>query len=346
MQYRPLGTTGLNVSAICLGTMTWGQQNSETDAHAQLDYAVAQGVNFVDTAEMYPVPPTADTQGLTESYLGSWLAKPGNRQKVILASKVVGRSDSFDYIRGSKPTLSRANILAACDASLKRLQTEVIDLYQLHWPDRKTNFFGELGYRYDATDESVALEESLSALQELVKAGKIRHIGLSNETPWGVQHCLRLAEQKGLPRIMSIQNPYNLVNRSYEIGLAEISLREQCGLLAYSPLGFGVLTGKYRNGNMPKGSRLTIYTRFGRYNGTRTFSAMEEYCRIAEKHGLTPAQMALAFVNRQSFVSSNIIGATNLEQLAENIASIDITLNQDILAAIEAVHQQNPNPAP
>lgn len=346
MQYRYLGNTQEKLSLLCLGTMTWGQQNSEADAHAQLDYAVAQGINFVDVAEMYPVPPTAETQGRTEEYLGTWLKKNGNRQKVFLATKVTGRSEMFPYIRDGKPILDRKNIHAACDASLRRLQTEVIDLYQLHWPDRKTNCFGILGYQFDASDASVSLEETLTALQELVQAGKIRHIGLSNETPWGVMECLRLAETKGLPRIQSIQNPYNLVNRSFEIGLAEVAIREKVGLLAYSPLAFGVLTGKYRGGVKPAGTRLTVYTRFGRYNGERTFAAMEAYCQIAEKHGLSPAQMALAYVNSRPFLTSNIIGATSLEQLKENIGSVNIKLDEEVINAIEAVHQNNPNPAP
>lgn len=346
MQYHELGTTGEKVSQLCLGTMTWGQQNSESDAHAQLDYAVSEGINLVDVAEMYPVPPTAETQGLTEKYLGTWLAQKGNRQKVLVATKVTGRSEMFPYIRDGKQTLDRKNIIAACDASLQRLQTEVIDLYQMHWPDRKTNCFGILGYQFDASDESVSLEESLSALQELQQAGKIRHIGLSNETPWGVMECLRLAETKGLPRIQSIQNPYNLVNRSFEIGLAEITIREKVGLLAYSPLAFGVLTGKYRGGVKPAGSRLTIYTRFGRYNGERTFAAMEEYCKIAESEGLSPAQLALAFVNSRPFVTSNIIAGTTMAQLKENVDSLQIALRPETLEAIEAVHQTYPNCAP
>lgn len=346
MQYRLLGNTQEKVSLICLGTMTWGQQNSEADAHTQLDYAINQGINFVDVAEMYPVPPTADTQGRTEEYLGTWLKQNGNRQKILLATKVTGRSEMFPYIRDGKPILDRKNIHAACDASLKRLQTDVIDLYQMHWPDRKTNCFGVLGYQFDATDESVTLEESLSALQELVKAGKIRHIGLSNETPWGVMECLRLADKLGLSRIQSIQNPYNLVNRSFEIGLAEMSIREKVGLLAYSPLAFGVLTGKYRGGVKPAGSRLTVYTRFGRYNGERTFDAAEAYYQIAEKHGLSPAQMALAYVNSRPFTTSTIIGATSLEQLKENIDSLQATLSDEVLSEIEAVHNGNPNPAP
>ncbi len=346
MHYRTLGSTPEKVSLICLGTMTWGQQNSEADAHAQLDYATDQGINFVDVAEMYPVPPTAETQGKTEEYLGTWLKKSGNRQKILLASKVTGRSEMFPYIRDGKQTLDRKNIHAACDASLKRLQTDLIDLYQLHWPDRKTNCFGVLGYQFDASDESVKLEESLSALQELVTAGKIRHIGISNETPWGMMECLRLAEKLGLPRIMSIQNPYNLVNRSFEIGLAEMAIREKVGLLAYSPLAFGVLTGKYRGGIKPAGSRLTVYTRFGRYNGERTFAAAEAYCEIAEKHGLSPTQMALAYVNSRPFTTSNIIGATTMAQLKENIESVHITLSSEILEEIEAVHNINPNPAP
>ena len=346
MQYRPLGNTQEKVSLICLGTMTWGEQNTEAEAHAQLDFALERGINFVDVAEMYPVPPKAETQGRTEEYLGSWLKRGSNRERMLVASKVVGRSDGFEYLRGEKPTLSRKHILEAVEGSLRRLQTDVIDLYQLHWPDRKTNFFGELGYNYDATDESIALQESLGALQTLVEQGKIRYIGLSNETPWGLHECLRLADQMGLPRVVSVQNPYNLLNRTYEVGLAEMSIRERVGLLAYSPLAFGILSGKYRDGQMPEGARLTLYDRFQRYKGERSLQAIDHYCEIAQQHDISPAQMALAYVNQKPFVTSNIIGATSLTQLQENIESVDISLTQEILQAIEAVHTSNPNPAP
>ena len=345
MNRRKLGNTEIEVSALCLGTMTWGEQNTEAEAHEQMDYAIAQGINFFDTAELYPVPPKVDTQGRTEEYIGSWFKKSGKRDQIILATKVVGRSN-MEWFRGEEARLSRTHIMQALDASLKRLQTEYIDLYQLHWPERKTNYFGQLGYTHDPKDNAIPLEETLTALGEAVKAGKIRHIGLSNETPWGLAKCLQLAEQKGLPRVVSVQNPYSLLNRTYEIGLAEMSIREKAGLLAYSPLGFGILSGKYRGGKKPAGSRLTLYERFQRYLNTRSVAATDRYCEIAEQHGLSPAQMALAFVTRQPFVSSNIIGATSMAQLKENIDSIHVTLSQDVLDDIEAIHQQNPNPAP
>lgn len=346
MQYRPLGNTDIHVSLICLGTMTWGEQNSEADAHAQLDYALSQGVNFIDVAEMYPVPPRAATQGLTESYIGSWLQARGKRDDVVIATKVVGRSANFDYLGRGETRLTRAQIHAAIDGSLKRLQTDYVDLYQLHWPDRSTNYFGELGYTHKASDDPVPLEDTLGALAELVSAGKIRHIGLSNDTPWGMAQCLRLHEQHSLPRVMSVQNPYNLLNRSYEVGLAEMSIREQCGLLAYSPLAFGVLSGKYLDGARPDAARLTLFERFQRYTGVQAGTATARYVALAHEHGLDPAQMALAFVNAQPFVTSNIIGATTLSQLQDNIASADITLAPDVLTGINAIHRDISNPCP
>ena len=267
MNYSNLGNTNLKVSKICLGTMTWGEQNSEAQAHEQMDFAVNNGVNFFDTAEMYPVPPMAKTQGKTEEYIGTWCAKTGKRKDVILATKVVGRSENFDYIRqGYKPILDRRNIEYALNQSLKRLQTDYIDLYQLHWPDRKVNNFGQLGYEFDGKDEAITLKETLEILNDFIKQGKIRYIGLSNETPWGVLDSIRNSEKYDLPKVQSIQNPYSLLNRTYEIGLAEISIREKCGLLAYSPLAFGVLTGKYLNGQKPANTRITLYQRFQRYN--------------------------------------------------------------------------------
>ncbi len=345
MQLRPLGTTDLSVSVICLGTMTWGEQNDEAEAHEQMDYAVSQGVNFFDTAELYPVPPKAETQGRTDEIIGTWFAKCGKRDDIILASKVTGRSEGMSWFRGGA-RLSKEQIIQACNDSLKRLQTDYIDLYQLHWPERSTNYFGKLGYTHTDDDDAIALETSLEALDELVKAGKVRHIGLSNETPWGMLECLRLAEQKGLPRIMSVQNPYNLLNRTYEIGMAEISIREQCGLLAYSPLAFGVLTGKYLGGNKPEGARLTLFDRFQRYTTEKAERATERYVEIAQAHNLDPAQMALAYVNQQPFLTSNIIGATSLEQLKTNIASAEITLSDEMIQAIQDVHNEHPNPCP
>lgn len=345
MEYRLLGTTGINVSLICLGSMTWGEQNTEQEGHAQLDYALAQGINFMDVAEMYPVPPKAETQGATERILGTWLKRRSDRDKLVIATKVTGKDEGFSYLRGGT-RLSREHILAAADASLKRLQTDYIDLYQLHWPERCTNYFGQLGYEHVAEEGLVSLEESLSALAELVQAGKVRHIGISNETPWGVMEYLRLAREKGLPRIASIQNPYSLLNRSYEVGLAEMSIREQCGLLAYSPLGFGVLTGKYEGGAKPAGARLTLFQRFQRYNTPKGREAASRYAALARKHGLKPAQMALAYVNSRPFVTANIIGATTLEQLQENIASISVILPAEVLAEMEAIHREIPNPCP
>ena len=343
MQTRPLGRTGLDVSRLCLGTMTFGEQNTEAEAHEQLDRAVAFGVNFIDTAEMYPVPPKAETQGLTESYVGSWLKARGARDDVIIATKAAG--PGLDHIRGG-PRLTREHLHQAIDDSLARLQTDYVDLYQLHWPDRRANFFGRLGYEHDAEEDAVALEESLSALQELVQAGKIRAVGLSNETPWGVMHALRLAERQGLPRVASVQNPYSLLNRSFEVGLAEIAHREDVGLLAYSPLAFGKLSGKYLDGAWPEGARLTLYERFQRYNTPQADEATRAYVEIAREHGLDPAQMALAYVNSRSFLTSNIIGATSMAQLESNLASESLRLDDEVLAAIEAVHQRIPNPSP
>jgi aryl-alcohol dehydrogenase-like predicted oxidoreductase len=346
MEYRRLGRTDLNVSAICLGTMTWGEQNTEVEAFAQMDLALAQGVNFWDTAELYPVPPRAETAGRTEEIIGNWLTSRGQRDKVILATKVKGRSAALAHQAGQARDLSRAQVLRAIEGSLKRLQTDYIDLYQLHWPDRPTNCFGQLGYVHQADAHSVPLRETLSALAEAVRAGKIRHVGLSNETPWGVLECLRLAEQEGLPRVVSIQNPYSLLNRSFEVGLAEMAIREEVGLLAYSPLAFGVLSGKYRGGTKPAGARLTLFKQFTRYLNPRAVAATEAYLAIAERHNLNPAQMALAFVTQQPFVTSNIIGATTLAQLEENIASSAVRLSADVLREIEAVQADNPNPAP
>lgn len=345
MDYRTLGSTDLKVSVICLGTMTWGEQNTEKEGHQQLNYAIAQGVNFIDVAEMYPVPPRASTQGETERILGSWLAQRADRDTLIVATKVTGKDAGFTYLRGG-PRLSRAHILQAADDSLKRLQTDYIDLYQLHWPERNTNYFGQLGYAHQEEEDIISLQESLEALAELVKAGKVRHVGLSNETPWGAMECLRLARECGLPRIVSIQNPYSLLNRSYEVGLAEMSIREQCGLLAYSPLAFGVLTGKYEGGAQPKGARLTLFQRFQRYNTPKGREAASRYVALARRCGLSPAQMALAFVNGRPFVTANIIGATTMEQLRENIASIDVQLSQEVLAEIESIHTDICNPCP
>ena len=304
------------------------------------------GVNFIDTAEMYPVPPMAETYTRTEQYIGNWLSQRGNRDKVILATKVASRADWLDYIRDGNIRLDRKNIEAAVNASLKRLQTDHIDLYQLHWPDRNTNYFGKLGYEYAPKDKPVPIEETITVMDELVKSGKIRHYGLSNETPWGAMKFVQLAEHHGYNRPVSIQNPYSLLNRSYEIGLSEVSHHEDMGLLAYSPLGFGVLSGKYLGGASPAGARLTLFERFTRYSNDNAVRATQDYVTIAKRHQLDPAQMALAYVNSRSFLTSNIIGATTLEQLKSNIESINLQLSDEVLQEIEAVHQNNPNPSP
>ena len=347
MEYRKLGQTSLDVSLIALGTMTWGEQNSLADAFKQMDYALEHGINFFDVAEMYPVAPKPETQGRSEDYIGQWLNKTGNRDKIILASKVTGRGDANPgtaHIRGG-PRLNRAQIHQAIDGSLQRLQTDYIDLYQVHWPERSTNFFGELGYQ-PKTDDGISIEETLSALAELVVAGKVRYLGISNETPWGVMEYLRLASEKNLPRIASIQNPYNFLNRSFEIGLAEMSMREQVSMLAYSPLAFGVLSGKYLGGKKPAGSRLALFDRFIRYGNPYAEAATEAYVALAREHGLEADQMALAFVNSRPFMTSNIIGATTMQQLKRNIDSIDVKLDESVIAAIEAIHHRYCIPSP
>ncbi|MGO1501297.1 MAG: NADP(H)-dependent aldo-keto reductase [Marinobacter sp.] len=345
MQTRKLGNTDIDVSLICLGTMTWGEQNTEQDAFEQLDYATSEGVNFIDAAEMYPVPPRAKTQGLTEAYLGSWLAKRGRRDDLVITSKAAGPGNGLSYLRNG-PRLTRDHIIEACDASLKRLQTDYIDLYQVHWPDRNTNFFGKLGYEHDAEEQATPIEETLEALNELVEAGKVRHIGISNETPWGTMEYLRLAREKGWPRIASIQNPYNLLNRSFEVGMAEIANREQAGLLAYSPLAFGMLSGKYLGGKWPEKARMTLFERFSRYTNERGLDATRAYVELAQQNGLSPVQMALAYVNTRSFVTSNIIGATTMEQLRENLGALSVNLSPDVLETIEAIHQEFTYPCP
>ena len=346
MLYRELGNTGLKVSLIGLGTMTWGEQNSQEEAYQQMDYALSRGVNFFDVAELYPVPPKASTYGATEKIIGAWFSERKNRSRVILASKVTGRS-GMDWMRGGS-RLTPKQIIEACEASLKRLATDYIDLYQLHWPDRSTNFFSKLDYTGAADSEDVTpLETQLEALAQLVKAGKVRHVGLSNETPWGVMRCLHLAETRGLPRVVSVQNPYNLLNRSFDVGLAEVAMRERCGLLAYSPLGFGVLSGKYLGGKQPDGARLTLFgAMFGRYTHPRAQEITQKYVDIANKHKLEPAVMALAFVNSRPWLTSNLIGATNMEQLEMNISSAFVTLPQEAATEIDALHEAWSNPCP
>lgn len=350
MQFRKLGQTDLDVSLICLGTMTWGSQNSEAEAHAQIDYALDQGVNFLDTAEGYPVTPvSAETTGRTEEYIGSWLTKSGKRDRIVLATKVAGpgRPNDVRQFRGGNNRLDRRNIILAIDDSLRRLRTDYVDLYQLHWPDRPVASFGGRGIaKLDDPVETVPIEETLSTLGDLVKAGKVRHVGVSNENPWGVSEYLRLAREQGLPRIVSIQNAYSLLNRVFEIGLSEFALREQVGLLAYSPLAAGNLTGKYLGGTTPSGSRRAVAKQFVRYDTVGQLPASARYVALAHAHGLDPAQLALAYVNSRPFVTSTIIGATSLDQLRTDIGSIDLTLSAEILSEIEAIHRAIPDPCP
>jgi aryl-alcohol dehydrogenase-like predicted oxidoreductase len=347
MQYRPLGRTGLQVSAIGLGTMTWGRQNTEAEGHAQMDVALDHGISFWDTAEMYAIPPVAESYGTTEAIIGSWFKSRGKRDRVILATKAIGAANGgFPWVRGGTAKLDRANLTAAVDASLTRLQTDVIDLYQLHWPDRVNNRFGQRSYAHRPQHDGTPLAETLAVLGDLIRAGKIRHIGLSNETPWGVMTCLKLAETQGLPRIASVQNAYNLLNRTYESGLAEIGLREDVGLLAYSPLGAGTLAGKYLGGVVPAGTRRAIDHRKSRYETPNADAATAAYLEVARRHGLSPTQMAIAFVLRQDFVASALIGATTMEDLTSNITALDVALSDEVMQEIEAVHARLPDPCP
>lgn len=349
MKYRPLGETGMQVPLIGLGTMTWGQQNNLQQACEQMDYALARGVNLFDVAEMYPVPPRPETAGETERCVGTWLRQSGKRSDVIIATKVTGRADqkksALSHIReGAR--LSRDHIRRAIEGSLERMQTDYIDLYQVHWPERATNFFGARGYSHNPDGDGIAIEETLRALAELVDEGLIKHIGISNETPWGTMEYLRLAADHGLPTVACIQNVYNLLNRQFETGLAEMSIRENVGLLAYSPMAFGVLSGKYLNNQKPSGARLTLFDRFTRYDSPQTLAATEAYADIANRQGLSLAQMSLAFVCQQPFVASCLIGATTMEQLKENIDAAEVVLSEEVMAEIEDVHNCYPDPAP
>lgn len=344
-QKHPLGHGDLVVPEVCLGTMTFGEQTAEADAHAQLDYALAAGINFIDTAEMYAVPPRAETCGASESIVGRWLARQ-QRDKILVATKVAGPARSLGWIRNGPPTMDRSNIRAAIEGSLQRLQTDYIDLYQLHWPERNQPMFGQWQFEPEKERECTPIREQLEALAELVKEGKIRHIGVSNEHPWGIMQFVRLADELGLPRIASIQNAYHLLNRTFESGLAEVCHRERVGLLAYSPLAFGHLTGKYlANPSAP--GRLTLWPSFGqRYTKPNVVPALQAYVELAHRHGLTPTQLALGFVRSRWFVASTIIGASSLSQLKETLPATQAPLSAQLLAEIDEIHLRYPNPAP
>ena len=346
MNYRKLGNTDLDVSTICLGTMTWGEQNSQEEGFEQMDYALDQGINFLDAAEMYPSPCRKETYGETEKVIGNWLSKRKNRDKIILASKISG--PGMSYIRGGGPQFSKENFSLAIENSLKRLKTDYIDLYQLHWPERKTNFFGKLGYEHkDNSNEWNNFESILINLEKFIKQGKIRYIGLSNETPWGLSKFLEVSKLKSLPKMMSVQNAYNLLCRTYEIGIAEISIREESGLLAYSPLAGGFLTGKYQNNNLPENSRQKLFgDYYTRYNKPHASLVIEKYFDIAKKFGLDFAQMSIKFCEIQKFVTSTIIGATTMEQLKTNIESVNVDLDKEVIKEINNVHLMHSNPCP
>jgi aryl-alcohol dehydrogenase-like predicted oxidoreductase len=345
MKYTTLPNTDIQVSKICLGTMTFGQQNTEAEGHAQMDYALEQGVNFFDTAEMYSVPARQETYGSTERILGTWFQKTGNRDKVVLASKIAGPNPNFTYMR-EKNDFSPASIQYALDKSLERLQTDYIDLYQLHWPERKTNFFGQRGFKVqdDAWEDNI--HAVLETLNGFIQQGKIKHIGLSNETPWGIMRFLEESKYHNLPRIKTVQNPYSLLNRLYENGSAEIGIRENVGLLAYSPMAFGVLSGKFLTGEAHPNARINLFPQFSRYNSEQSAAATRLYNEIAQQNGLTLTQLALAFIEQQPFVTSTIIGATTMEQLKENIDTINVTLSEELLQAIDGVQAKIPDPAP
>jgi aryl-alcohol dehydrogenase-like predicted oxidoreductase len=348
MQFNTLGNSELTVSQICLGTMTFGEQNNQTEAFEQLDYAIAHGINFIDTAELYAIPPKAETYGATEAIIGNWLANRGRRDDLVLASKIAGPgADWVGHIRQGKSRFDDKNISEALDNSLQRLKTDYLDLYQLHWPERKTNYFGKLGYQHDSSEEDMtSVVETLQALEKQIKAGKIRYIGLSNETPWGMMQFISVAKAMNLPVISSIQNPYSLLNRTYEIGCAEISYRENVPLLAYSPLGFGVLSGKYLQNNAPPTARMSLWPHYARYSNQKAIQATQAYVDLAVQHQLDPAQMALAYVNSRAFVAATIIGATNMQQLKTNIGSEQLMLSDEVVTAIEEIHKAIPNPAP
>ncbi len=345
MEYRPLGRTDLKVSALCLGTMTWGEQNSEQDAFVQIARAKAAGINFMDTAEMYPVPPRAETYASTERIIGNWFRRSSDRADWILASKIAGPGNGISHVRDGNLKFNRQHIVAALDASLERLQTDWLDLYQLHWPERRTNFFGQLGYQHQE-ESFTPLEETLEVLDEQVRAGKIRHIGLSNETPWGTMTFLRLAEERGWPRAVSIQNPTTCSTAASRWAWRKSPSASSAACWPTSPMAFGMLSGKYADGARPANARISLYSRFTRYTNPQAEAACARYVALAREHGMEPAQMALAYVTSRPFVTSNIIGATSLEQLETNLGSIDLRLDEEVLAGIDAIHREQPNPAP
>ena len=348
METRKLGKTDISVSALCLGTMTWGEQNTQDDAFAQMDYALEQGINFFDTAELYAAPPRRETYGATETIIGHWFQQRGQRDKIVLATKVVGPSAQMGYMRqsGEAPRLNRAHIREALEGSLRRLQTDYIDLYQLHWPHRDANTFGRLNFQQTPDEDMIAPKETLAVLDELVREGKVRHVGLSNETPWGVMTFKKLAEQGRGPEVVSIQNPYSLLNRSFEVGLAEVALREQVGLLAYAPLAAGALSGKYLDGARPTGARMTLFPQQTRYVNPQGLGATADYLALAQKHGVNPVHMALAFVTTRPFVTSNIFGARTMDQLKHAIASQDFVFSDDLLRDLEDLGRKHTIPCP
>ena len=346
MNYTTLPHTSLEVSKICLGTMTWGKQNTEAEGHEQMDYAYDQGINFFDTAELYPIPAHPDRFADTEKIIGNWFKKTGKRDKIVLASKIAGKAEFTKFIRTTG--FRKESLIEAVNGSLERLQTDYLDLYQLHWPERATNYFGQRGYKHDISDVGQDnIHQVLETLRDLIKEGKIRHVGLSNETPWGTMRFLEEGKvHESLPRMITIQNPYSLLNRLFEVGLSEISIRSKIGLLAYSPLGFGVLSGKYLGGKKPENARITLFPAYGRYSNEIALKATEKYYELAKAHNLSLTQMALAFVTSRPFLTSNIIGATSMDQLKENIGSIHLDLSEEVLNGIEAIHNEIPNPAP
>jgi len=349
MNFKKLGNTNITVSSICLGTMTWGEQNTQKEAFEQMDYSIDQGINFFDTAELYAVPMKPETRGKTSQFIGEWFLKTKKRNKVILADKVAGASP-MNWLRpnGEKTSLNKKQIEFACNRSLKDLKTDYIDLYQVHWTDRPSGAFsGKLEYEHKNTDDFTDIEETLDALNNLVKAGKVRHVGISNETPWGISQYLKIADQKKLAKIVSIQNAYNFLNRGFEVGLSEVAIREKVGLLAYSPLASGYLSGKYRNGVMPKNSRMDLFYNFwGRYRTMHSEKAIEEYWNLAKSFNVNLAQMAIKFCEIQAFVTSVIIGATTMEQLKTNIDSVNINLDKELITKIGEIHKRYPNPCP